>query len=63
MPKREKFPERLLAARPQALVAYRELMIRRRGGDHRHGDATRLKAARAILRRSGGIPRVEYEPS
>jgi hypothetical protein len=63
MPKGEKISDTLLAARPQALVAYRELMIRKRDGEPIKGDATRLKAARAVLRRSGGIPRVEYDPA
>jgi hypothetical protein len=63
MPKREKIPETLLAARPQALVAYRELMIRKRRGEPLKGDASRLKAARTLLRRSGGIPRVAYDPA
>jgi hypothetical protein len=63
MPKREKIPDTLLAARQQALVAYRELMIRKRGGEPLKGDASRLKAARTLLRRSGAIPRVEYDPA
>lgn len=62
MPKRTRIPDSLLAARPQALVTYRELMIRKRGGESLKGDASRLRAARTLLRRSGGIPRVEYDP-
>ncbi len=62
MPKREKIPDTLLALRPHAIVTYRELMIRKRGGTPLKGDASRLKAARSLLRRSGGIPRVEYSP-
>ena len=57
--KREKIPDGLLAVRPQALVAYRELMLRKRGGEPLKGDAARLKSARAILRRSGGLPHLE----
>ena len=63
MPKREKIPDTLLALRPQALVAYRELMARKRIGEPLKGDASRLKAARVLLRRSGGIPHVEYDPA
>lgn len=63
MPKREKIPDTLLAACPQAVVAYRELMLRKRSGEPQKGDAARLKMARALLRRSGGIPRVEYDPA
>jgi hypothetical protein len=63
MPRREKIPGTLLALRPQALVAYRELMARKRSGAPLKGDATRLKAARVLLRRSGGIPHVEYDPT
>ena len=63
MPKREKIPDTLLALRPQALVAYRELMARKRIGEPLKGDASRLKAARVLLRRSGGIPHLEYDPA
>jgi hypothetical protein len=62
MPKREKFPDTLLALRPQALVVYRELMARKRSGEPLKGDAPRLKAARVLLRRSGGIPHLEHDP-
>jgi len=44
-------------ARPDAEAIYRELMARKKMGQAQKGDATRLKAAREILRRSGGIPR------
>lgn len=61
MTKHQKIPDALLAARPQALVDYRELMIRKRGGEPLKGDASRLKAARTLLRLSGGIPHVDYD--
>ena len=56
----KRISERMLAARPQAIAAYRELMIRKRQGEAEQGDALRLREARAILQGSGGLPSVEY---
>lgn len=56
----KRISERMLAARPQAIVAYRELMIRKRRGEAEQGDALRLREVRTILQSSGGLPGVEY---
>ena len=47
-----------VAARPRAEEIYRELMARKKAGNSEKGDATRLRAAREILRRSGGMPKL-----
>ncbi len=60
IPMSKRLSERMLAARPQAITTYRELMIRKRQGAAEQGDALRLREARTILQSSGGIPSVEY---
>jgi tRNA A37 N6-isopentenylltransferase MiaA len=50
---------RELAARPKALATYLQLMDRKNQGKAQKDDAARLRAAREILKRSGGIPRAE----
>ena len=56
----KRISERMLAARPQAIATYRELMLRKRQGESEQGDALRLREARTILQSSGGLPSVEY---
>ena len=55
----ERARARELAARPKALATYLQLMDRKNQGKAQQGDPARLRAAREILKRSGGIPRSE----
>ena len=48
--------EARFAERLAALETYREVRERQRRGEARPGDRDRLRAARAVLNRTGGLP-------